>query len=108
MDEAARDGMSQDQLLLELAGIKESGISKIIKESRTLLGLNTFYTAGPTGISARGYNMELPAILTYDPEARAWSISQGTKAREAAGQIHSDIAKGFIKAEVCVRLLLCS
>jgi len=67
--------------LLSEAGIKESGISRIIKASKILLNLNSFYTAGPT-------------------ESRSWNISRGTKAREAASLIHTDIAKGFIKAEV--------
>jgi len=81
MDEHSRDGLSNERLLEELAGIKESGISRIIKACKILLNLNSFYTAGPI-------------------ESRSWSISRGTKAREAASLIHTDIAKGFIKAEV--------
>jgi ribosome-binding ATPase YchF (GTP1/OBG family) len=81
MDEHCRDGLSNERLLEELAGIKESGISRIIKACKILLNLNSFYTAGPI-------------------ESRSWSISRGTKAREAASLIHTDIAKGFIKAEV--------
>jgi len=67
--------------LFALGGIKESGLEQIIKESQKLLRIQNFYTAGPT-------------------EARAWTIPIGTKAREAAGNIHTDMAKGFIRAEI--------
>ncbi|MDI6800357.1 MAG: redox-regulated ATPase YchF [Actinomycetota bacterium] len=62
-------------------GITESGLSKFIRASYKLLGLVTFFTAGPK-------------------EARAWSIKAGTKAPGAAGRVHSDMERGFIKAEV--------
>ena len=67
--------------MLEMYGLKESGLDKVIKKSYDLLGLMSFLTAG-------------------EPEVRAWTIKKGTKAPEAAGKIHSDIERGFIKAEV--------
>ena len=67
--------------LLEALGLEESGLDKVIKASYDLLGLMSFLTAG-------------------EPEVRAWTIKKGTKAPEAAGKIHSDIQRGFIKAEV--------
>ena len=67
--------------MLELLGIDESGLDKLIKASYQLLGLMSFLTAG-------------------EPEVRAWTIKIGTKAPQAAGKIHSDIERGFIKAEV--------
>ena len=67
--------------MLEALGMDESGLDKVIKESYDLLGLMSFLTAGK-------------------PEVRAWTIKKGTKAPEAAGKIHSDIQRGFIKAEV--------
>ncbi len=67
--------------MLEALGLAESGLDKLIKESYSLLGLMSFLTAG-------------------EPEVRAWTIKKGTKAPEAAGKIHSDIQRGFIKAEV--------
>ena len=67
--------------LLEALGLAESGLDKVIKASYDLLGLMSFLTAG-------------------EPEVRAWTIKKGTKAPEAAGKIHSDIQRGFIKAEV--------
>lgn len=66
---------------LEGLGLKESGLDKLIKASYSLLGLISFLTAGPT-------------------ETRAWTIRKGTKAPGAAGKIHSDFERGFIKAEV--------
>ncbi|MCL2383276.1 MAG: redox-regulated ATPase YchF [Oscillospiraceae bacterium] len=66
---------------LEALGLNESGLDKVIKESYSLLGLMSFLTAGK-------------------PEVRAWTISKGTKAPDAAGKIHTDIQRGFIKAEV--------
>ncbi|MDR2531889.1 MAG: redox-regulated ATPase YchF [Oscillospiraceae bacterium] len=68
-------------LFLEELGMSESGLSRIIKQSYALLGLISFLTAGPQ-------------------EVRAWTIKQGTTARRAAGKIHTDMEKGFIKAEV--------
>ena len=66
---------------LEVLGLDESGLDKVIKKSYDLLGLMSFLTAG-------------------EPEVRALTIKKGTKAPQAAGKIHSDIERGFIKAEV--------
>ena len=67
--------------MLEALGLKESGLDRVIKESYSILGLMSFLTAG-------------------EPEVRAWTIKKGTKAPVAAGKIHSDIQRGFIKAEI--------
>ena len=67
--------------MLEALGLEESGLDKVIKRSYDLLGLMSFLTAG-------------------EPEVRAWTIKKGTKAPQAAGKIHSDIERGFIKAEI--------
>ena len=67
--------------MLEALGIDESGLNKLIRKSYDLLGLMSFITAG-------------------EPEVRAWTINKGTKAPQAAGKIHTDIERGFIKAEV--------
>ena len=67
--------------MLEELGLDESGLDKVIKRSYDLLGLMSFLTAG-------------------EPEVRAWTIKIGTKAPQAAGKIHSDIERGFIRAEV--------
>ena len=67
--------------MLEALGLKESGLDILIKKSYDLLGLMSFLTAG-------------------EPEVRAWTIKKNTKAPKAAGKIHSDIERGFIKAEV--------
>ena len=72
---------TEKQEMLDLLGIEESGLDKLIKISYKLLGLMSFLTAG-------------------EPEVRAWTIKIGTKAPAAAGKIHSDIERGFIKAEV--------
>ena len=72
---------SDKKEMLEALGLEESGLDKLIKKSYDLLGLMSFLTAG-------------------EPEVRAWTIKKGTKAPEAAGKIHSDIERGFIKAEV--------
>ncbi len=72
---------SDKKEMLEALGLDESGLDKVIKESYDLLGLMSFLTAG-------------------EPEVRAWTIKKGTKAPQAAGKIHSDIERGFIKAEV--------
>ncbi len=66
---------------LETLGLSESGLDRLIKAAFTLLGLLTFLTAGPD-------------------ECRAWTIVQGTTAPKAAGKIHSDIERGFIRAEI--------
>lgn len=67
--------------MLEAMGIEESGLDKVIKKSYSLLGLISFLTAGKK-------------------ETRAWTIKKGTKAPQAAGKIHTDFERGFIKAEV--------
>jgi hypothetical protein len=76
-------GLEDDEKLEMLAeyGINETGLDRLIKESYRLLGLMSFLTAGPQ-------------------EIRAWTIKVGTKAPVAAGKIHSDIQRGFIRAEV--------
>ena len=66
---------------LESLGMSESGLDKIVRASYDLLGLMSFLTAG-------------------EKETRAWTIRKGTKAPQAAGKIHSDFERGFIKAEV--------
>ncbi len=68
------------EFLAEL-GVEESGLDRLIQESYTLLGLISFLTAGPE-------------------EVRAWTIKKGTKAPQAAGKIHSDFERGFIRAEI--------
>ena len=67
--------------MLEEYGLSEAGLDKLINASYKLLGLMSFLTAG-------------------EKEVRAWTIKQGTKAPEAAGKIHTDIQKGFIRAEI--------
>ena len=67
--------------MLEALGLKESGLDKLIKASYKLLGLMSYLTAG-------------------EPEVRAWTIPLNTKAPKAAGKIHSDFERGFIRAEV--------
>ncbi len=66
---------------LEALGLKESGLEKLVRASYDLLGLMSFLTAG-------------------EDECRAWTIKKGTKAPQAAGKIHTDFERGFIKAEV--------
>lgn len=68
-------------MFLEDLGLKESGLEKLIRASYDLLGLMSYLTAGET-------------------ETRAWTIKKGTKAPQAAGKIHSDFERGFIRAEV--------
>ena len=68
-------------MFLEDLGLKESGLEKLIKASYRILGLHSFLTAG-------------------EDETRAWTIKLGTKAPQAAGKIHTDFERGFIKAEV--------
>ncbi len=74
------DKNEQEDYLKEL-GIEYSGLDKLIKKGYEILGLETFLTAGPK-------------------EVRAWTIRKGTKAPQAAGEIHTDFEKGFISAEV--------
>jgi len=71
----------EKKIFLEELGIEQSGLEKLIKTSYKLLGLISYLTAG-------------------EDETRAWTISEGTKAPQAAGKIHSDFERGFIKAEV--------
>ena len=68
-------------MFLEDLGMEESGLDRLIKASYSLLGLISYLTAG-------------------EPEVRAWTITKGTKAPQAAGKIHSDFERGFIRAEV--------
>ena len=65
---------------LEALGLEESGLARVIRAGYKLLGLKTFFTAGPK-------------------EARAWTFPDGAKAPQAAGEIHSDFERGFIRAE---------
>ncbi|MEO0556752.1 MAG: redox-regulated ATPase YchF [Bacteroidota bacterium] len=65
---------------LESAGLEESGLARLVRAAYSLLGLITYFTAGPK-------------------ESRAWQIREGTKAPQAAGVIHTDFEKGFIRAE---------
>jgi ribosome-binding ATPase YchF (GTP1/OBG family) len=67
--------------LLASYGLKEPGLNRLIRATYDLLGLIQFFTAG-------------------EPEVRAWTIRKGATAVKAAGAIHSDIEKGFIRAEV--------
>lgn len=76
-------GLEKDekQMFLDELGTSESGLDKLIKASYKLLGLISYLTAGK-------------------PEVRAWTIKEGTKAPQAAGKIHTDFERGFIRAEV--------
>jgi GTP-binding protein YchF len=69
------------QLFLQDLGLSESGLNRLIRKSYRLLGLISYLTAG-------------------EPEVRAWTIKAGTRAPQAAGKIHSDFERGFIRAEV--------
>lgn len=71
----------EKKMFLEDLGLKESGLEKLIKASYHILGLISYLTAGPK-------------------ETRAWTIKVGTKAPQAAGKIHSDFERGFIRAEI--------
>lgn len=75
--------MTDDEkaMFLEELGLAQSGLDRLIKSCYSLLGLISFLTAG-------------------QPEVRAWTITQGTKAPQAAGKIHTDFERGFIRAEV--------
>ncbi|MCI8413341.1 MAG: redox-regulated ATPase YchF [Clostridia bacterium] len=75
LDDADREELSRDM------GLTESGLNRVIKAGYALLGLISYLTAG-------------------EKEVRAWTIEQGTKAPQAAGKIHSDFEKGFIRAEI--------
>ncbi len=78
---AEMDSFEDRQMFLEEMGLKESGVVRLIQSAYHLLGLQTFFTAG-------------------SDECRAWTIKEGDKAPKAAGVIHSDFEKGFIRAEV--------
>ena len=71
----------EKKMFLDDLGLKESGLDKLIAASYRLLGLISYLTAG-------------------EKETRAWTIKVGTKAPQAAGKIHTDFERGFIKAEV--------
>lgn len=71
----------EKSMFLEELGLEESGLDRVIKSAYKLLGLQSFLTAGPD-------------------ECRAWTIKIGTKAPQAAGKVHSDIERGFIRAEI--------
>ena len=81
--EAEISGLSADEKEMFLAdlGLESSGLDRLIKECYSLLGLISYLTAGK-------------------PEVRAWTIKNGTKAPKAAGVIHTDFERGFIRAEV--------
>ena len=82
IEEEIADMSKEDKaMFLEELGLKESGLDRLIKEGYRLLGLISYLTAGK-------------------PEVRAWTITRGTKAPQAAGKIHSDFERGFIRAEV--------
>ena len=68
-------------MFLEDLGLAESGLDKLIRASYSLLGLISYLTSG-------------------EDETRAWTIKRGTKAPQAAGKIHTDFERGFIRAEV--------
>lgn len=78
---AQLDTLEEKKEFLETLGLSEPGLDRIIKAGFKLLGLQTYFTAGPK-------------------ESRAWTVRIGAKAPEAAGVIHTDFQKGFIKAEV--------
>ena len=80
-DIAELDDPEEKAMFMEELGVAESGLSRLIRSSYALLGLISFLTAG-------------------SDECRAWTIKQGTKAPQAAGKIHTDFERGFIRAEV--------
>ena len=80
-DELGQLEADDRQMFLDDLGIESAGLDKMIKASYSLLGLISYLTAGPK-------------------EVRAWTITNGTKAPQAAGKIHSDFERGFIRAEV--------
>ena len=80
-EEIAQLDDEEKAMFLEELNITESGLDRLIKASYSLLGLISYLTAG-------------------EPEVRAWTITKGTKAPQAAGKIHTDFEKGFIRAEV--------
>ena len=80
-EEIAELSPEEKQAFIEELGIGESGLDKLVKACYKLLGLISYLTAGPK-------------------EVRAWTIERGTKAPQAAGKIHTDFERGFIRAEV--------
>jgi ribosome-binding ATPase len=80
-EEIAQLEESEKKDFLSELGLSESGLDRLIKTSYKLLGLISYLTAGPQ-------------------EVRAWTITRGTKAPQAAGKIHSDFERGFIRAEI--------
>lgn len=80
-EELAQLDNQERELFLKELGLDSSGLDRLIKASYSLLGLISFLTAGPK-------------------EVRAWTITKGTKAPQAAGKIHSDFERGFIRAEI--------
>ncbi len=80
-DIAELDDYEERQMFLEDAGLEEPGVNKLIREAYSLLKLSTYFTAG-------------------EKEVRAWTIKEGMTAPQAAGVIHTDFEKGFIRAEV--------
>ena len=80
-DIAELDDPDEKAMFMEELGVQESGLDKLIRSSYALLGLISFLTAG-------------------SDECRAWTIKKGTKAPQAAGKIHTDFERGFIRAEV--------
>lgn len=81
-EELSKMESDESAMFLEELGLEESGLNRLIKKSYALLGLISYLTAG-------------------EKETRAWTIVKGTKAPQAAGKIHSDFEKGFIRAEIC-------
>ena len=80
-EEIASLSEEERQLFLQELGLADGGLARLVQASYALLGLISFLTAG-------------------EPEVRAWTITQGTKAPQAAGVIHSDFERGFIRAEI--------
>ncbi len=78
---AELDSQEEKLMFLQDMGLEESGLDRLVKKGYSLLGLISYLTAGPK-------------------EVRAWTIPNGTKAPQAAGKIHTDFEKGFIRAEV--------
>ena len=79
-EEISQLAADEAQMFLEEMGLHEAGLDRLIRAGHDLLGLQTYFTVGPK-------------------EARAWTIAKGTLAPQAAGVIHGDFEKGFIRAE---------
>ena len=80
-DELSYMSLEEHKAFLSELGLSEPGLFKLIRSGYSLLGLTTFFTAG-------------------EKEVKAWTVLKGTKAPQAAGKIHSDIERGFIRAEI--------